>query len=89
MSRNGISHIPSRIGQPKLASLAEKVRSYLALLKGVDENTPRSVGEEPGKIGFAHRERKTTQIVAAHCQHVEGAELNLFIVLAGTQGVEI
>ena len=32
---------------------------------------------------------KTTQIVAVHRQHIEGAELHLFIVPAGVQCVEV
>jgi hypothetical protein len=40
---------------------AEKVRSYLALLEGTDEDSLRSADEEPGKIGFAHRERRTAR----------------------------
>ena len=42
-----------------------------------------------GKVGLAHRQRKTAQIVAVHRQHIEGAELHLFTVLAGMQGIEI
>jgi len=42
-----------------------------------------------GKVGLAHRQRKTAQIVAVHRQHIEGAELHLFTVLAGMQRVEI
>src|SRR6516225_3642559 len=38
--------------QPELASLAEKIRSYLALLKGIDEDSLRSADEEPGKISL-------------------------------------
>jgi hypothetical protein len=40
--------------EPKLARVPKQVRSYLALLKGTDENPLQSAGEELGKIGFAH-----------------------------------
>src|SRR5437899_5434556 len=38
---------------------------------------------------IAHRERKLAEILAAYGQHVEGAELNFFVMLARTERVEI
>jgi hypothetical protein len=39
------------------------------------------------KVGLAHREGQGVQIVTIHREHVEGAELHLFIVLAGVERV--
>jgi hypothetical protein len=38
--------------QPELASLAEKIGSYLALFKGIDEYPFRPPAYEPGEIGL-------------------------------------
>ena len=75
--------------QAKLASLPKQIRPDLSLLKGTEEDPLRPAGEEPGKIGLAHRKRKPAQIIAVHGEHVEGAELHLVIVFAATQGIEI
>ena len=73
----------------ELASLSKQVRSNLSLLKGIEENPLRPACQEPSKIGLAHRKRKPTQIIAVHREHIEGAELDFFVVPAGMQRVEI
>src|SRR5690242_10248397 len=40
-------------------------------------------------IGFAHGKRELAQILTIHRQYIEGAKLDLAIVLAGVQRVEI
>src|SRR6516164_8363068 len=42
--------------QPKLAGLAKQVRPDLALLKRAQEDPIGPADEQPGEIGFAHRE---------------------------------
>jgi hypothetical protein len=39
--------------QPELASLAGRVRSYLALFEGTEEYPFRPACKQPGKIGLA------------------------------------
>ena len=75
--------------EPELASLTEKIRSYFALLEGIDGYPLGPPAQESGKIGLAYRERKTAQIVAVHCQYIEGAELDFLAMPAGMQGIEI
>jgi hypothetical protein len=75
--------------ESKPASLAETVWSDLTLLKGAQEDSLQPAGEQPRKIGLAHRQRKSAQIVAAYCEHVEGAGLDFLVVLAGMQRLEI
>jgi len=45
--------------------------------------------EQSRQICLAHRKRQVAQIITVHCQHIEGAELNFIVVLAGMQRVEI
>src|SRR6516165_8492944 len=75
--------------QPKLAGLAKQVRPDLSLLKGAEENPLRPARQEPFEVGFPHRQRKPAEIVAVHSEHVEGAELYLFIVPARMERVEV
>ena len=75
--------------QPHQASVAEQVRSDLALFerRNVDAvNPPR---QQPSEVGLAHRQRRLAQILAVVDQHVERIELHLIIVLAAVQAVEI
>jgi hypothetical protein len=59
------------------------------LFKLADEDAIRAAPQQPLQIGLAHRQWQSAQIVAVHRQHIEGTELNLFVVLAGKQRVEI
>lgn len=43
----------------------------------------------PRKVRLAERERQAAKVVAVGAQNVEGVELDLVIVLAGVQGIEI
>ena len=45
--------------------------------------------QQPLKVRFAHREGQGAKILAAHRQHVEGAELHLGVLPAGMQRAEI
>ena len=74
--------------EPKLAGLAEEVRADFTLLKGAEEKFPRADEQASGKIGFAHRKRKSTQIAAVDGEHVEGAELHLFIMPTGCSALK-
>ena len=60
--------------KPKLASLAEQVRSDLSLLKGTEENPFGPACQKPFEVGFPHRQWRPAKVVAVHGEHVEGAE---------------
>ena len=49
----------------------------------------RAARQQPFKIGLGHRQRQLAQIVATFGGDIEGAKLDLFIVLAGMQRIEI
>jgi hypothetical protein len=40
--------------QPELASLAEQVQAYLAVLKKIEKYPLRPPAQKPGKVGLAH-----------------------------------
>ena len=75
--------------QPHQAGMPEQVRADLAPLerRQMDAvNTPR---QKPRQIGLAHIQGKLAEILAVAHQHVEGVELDLVIVLAAVQAIEI
>jgi hypothetical protein len=75
--------------KPELAGFAKQVRADLSLLKRADENPLRPACQEPFEVGFPHRQWKPAQIIAFHCQYVEGAELHFVVVPAGMERIEI
>jgi hypothetical protein len=75
--------------QPHLAGCPEQVRSDLALLEWGDEDAVRPARQQTREVGLADRERYAAQVFAIECEDVEGVELNLVIVLARVQGVEV
>jgi len=70
-------------------SCPKQVRPDLALFEWADEDALGATGQEPRQIGLAHRKRQLPHVVAVACEHVEGIELHLVIVLAGMQRVEV
>ena len=54
-----------------------------------DEDAVRSSRQQPRKVGLAHRQRQSAEIVTGERHDVEGVQLHLVIVLAGMQRVEI
>ena len=53
-----------------------------------DEDPVRSSRQQPRKVGLAHRQRQSAEIVTGERHDVEGVQLHLLIVLAGMQRVE-
>ena len=69
--------------------MAEQVRPDLALLERRQVDAVDAARQQPRQVGLAHRQRQLAQILAVADQHVEGVELDLVIVLARVQAVEI
>ena len=44
---------------------------------------------QPGEIGFAQAQWQLAQIVAVECEAIERIQLNLGIMLAGMQSIEV
>ena len=59
------------------------------MFKVTQEDAIGSPREEPGQARLSHREWKVTDIIAVAHQHVEGIELDLLVVLARVQAVEV
>jgi hypothetical protein len=72
-----------------VAGGAEQVRADLAALERVDEDALGPAREQALKAGFAKVQWQLAQVVVALDQDVEGAELDLIVVLARMQGVEV
>ena len=72
-----------------LAGRAEEIRPDLAALEPIDENPLQPACQQPFEVGLAHRQRQLAQIVTASGQDVESAELDLVVMLAGVQGIEV
>ena len=63
--------------------------SQPAAFKWIDEDALRTPRQQLFEVHLAHRERKLAETLAAYGQHVEGAELNFFVMLARMERVEI
>src|SRR5262249_7152074 len=75
--------------EPKLASLAEKVRPDLDLLKVGKENTVRATGEQSLQVRFAHGQGQASQIVAIQRDDIERKQLDAVVFFARMERVEI
>jgi hypothetical protein len=84
--RCGIRH---KTLQSELAGLPEQVRADLALLEVADENSLRPPRQESREVGLPKVQRQLSQIVALQRQDVEGVELNLVVMPARVQPIEI
>ena len=70
--------------------MPEQVGANLSLFKVTQEDAMHSArGEEPGQTGLSHREGQIPDIVTVANEHVEGVELNLLVVLARVQAIEV
>ena len=69
--------------------MPEQVRPDLALLERRQMDTINPPRQEPRQIGLAHAQGKLAQILAVAHQHIERLELDLGIVPARVQPVEI
>ena len=65
---------------------AKQVRADLALFRGRDKDAVRATRQEAGEIGFAHGQRRATQILAVERQDVEGIELHFVVMLCANAG---
>ena len=66
--------------------MAKQVGAYLALFVA---DLEQPAVQKPCEARLAHRQREITKIIAVHGKHNEGIELDLVIVLAGMQRVEV
>ena len=57
--------------------------------KSDEEDPVDTARQQPREVGLAHRERQLAEILAVADQAIEGVELDLGIVLARMQAVEI
>ena len=67
----------------------EQVRADRGRLERRDEYAVRPAAQQPRQIGLAHRQWQLAQVLAAKRKDVERIELNLVIMLARVQGVEV
>ena len=69
--------------------VAEQIRPDLALFERRQMDTINPPRQEPRQIGLAHAQGKLAQILAVAHQHIERLELDLGIVPARVQPVEV
>jgi hypothetical protein len=75
--------------EPEFASLAEQIKADFALLEGCDEDPIGAPCQQPGEIDFAQAQWQLAQIMTVEREAIERVKLNLGVVLAGVQSVEI
>jgi hypothetical protein len=75
--------------EPEFASLAEQIRADFALLEGCEQDPIGAPCQQPGEIGFAQVQWQFAQIIAVEREAIERIQLNLGIMLAGMQTIEI
>jgi hypothetical protein len=75
--------------QPHVAGRPKQVWTDLALFKRRDKNAVGPPCQQPREVRLPHRERKRAHVVAVTGEHIEGVKLDLLVVLAGMQRVEI
>ena len=75
--------------QPHVAGRPKQVWTDLAHFKWRNENAVGTPCQQPREVRLPHRERKRAHVVAVTGEHIEGVKLDLLVVLAGMQRVEI
>src|SRR5207245_4055208 len=75
--------------KPEIAGLPEQVRADLALFELANANPLRPPCQQPRQVVLSKVQRQFPQIVAIQRQDIERVELNLVIMPAGVQTVEI
>ena len=75
--------------QSHQARVAEQIRPDLALFEWRQMDAVDPPRQQPGQIGLAHAEGKLAKILAVAHQHIERLELDLGIVPARVQPVEV
>jgi hypothetical protein len=73
----------------EFTNLAEQIRAGFCLLEGGDEDSIGATFQQPGEIGFAQAQWQLGQIITVEREAIERVKLNLGVVLAGLQSVEI
>jgi hypothetical protein len=74
---------------PNLQAARNRSGPISPWLEVADENALRSARQQTGQIGLAHGQRQLPQIVTIKRQDVEGVKLDLMVILAGMQPIEI
>jgi hypothetical protein len=75
--------------QPHIACGTEKIGTDLALLEGIHEDALRPTRQEAFEAVLAELQGQPAEIIITVDEDVEGAVLDLVVVLATVEGVEV